>query len=613
MAKTEATTLARAFPNPYELSPPPEAEGWERMYPAYYRFDGTRRNYEVDKFWFFDGLHYPEPMYPFDTIMPESTWAILNQFTTKYFVVPGALGLDHRILNGYIFVGPTTVTDPEEIKRRAELFDDRAGYYFQNWDRLYEEWVSRTENLVQRLREIKFESLPEVIPTEAVHSSRNVSEAHRLLESYDRLIENFHEMQYQHFDMVGLGYGAYYVLISFCREAFPGITDQTITKMVVGIEILMTRPDDELRKLAKLAVELGIGDAFDGGDPDDILARLRERDGGDRWLAAFEEAREPWFWFSTGTGLTHQYPAWNDDLSFPFSILTGYIHKSNAGENIDRDVDTIVVERERITAEYREFLDDAGKAKFDELIALARMVFPLVENHNFYTEHYHHSTFWNKVRELGAVVAHHGFLNDAEDIFLFHRWEIHQLLWDLVGGWALGGPPDRSDYWKNEARERERMLEALRHWKPPVALGPVPERFADPLVDMLWGVTDETVNEWLKVESGEVGAAKELRGIPASAGVVQGPARVILSLGELGDVQEGDVLVCPVTAPSWAPVFPKIKAAVCDVGGLMAHAAIVAREYGLPAVVGTGIGTKTIETGQTVEVDGTNGIVRVLD
>ena len=77
-------------------------------------------------------------------------------------------------------------------------------------------------------------------------------------------------------------------------------------------------------------------------------------------------------------------------------------------------------------------------------------------------------------------------------------------------------------------------------------------------------------------------------------------------------VQEGDVLICPVTAPSWAPVFPKIKAAVCDVGGLMAHAAIVAREYGLPAVVGTGIGTKTIETGQTVEVDGTNGIVRVL-
>jgi pyruvate,water dikinase len=129
---------------------------------------------------------------------------------------------------------------------------------------------------------------------------------------------------------------------------------------------------------------------------------------------------------------------------------------------------------------------------------------------------------------------------------------------------------------------------------------------------MLWGVTNESVNEWINAELGKDGGPRELKGIPASPGVVQGTARVILSLGELGKVEEGDVLICPVTAPSWAPVFPKIKAAVCDVGGLMAHAAIVAREYGLPCVVGTGIGTKTIETGQTVEVDGTNGTIRVI-
>jgi pyruvate,water dikinase len=610
MATTSEPT--RTFPDPYQLPPPAGAEGWERMYPGYYRFDGTRRDYEVDKFWFFDGLHYPEPMHPFDTIMPESTWAILNQFTTKYFVVPSALGLDHRILNGYIYVSPTPVEDAEEIQKRAVLFDDRAGYYFQNWDRLYDEWVERAEDLIRRLREIRFEPLPEVISAEAVHSSRNISEAHRMLESYNRLIENFHEMQYQHFDMVGLGYGAYYVLIAFCREAFPGIADQTITKMVVGIDILMTRPDDELRKLAKLAVELGLEDAFDGSEADAVLARLAEHDRGQEWLDAFEAAREPWFWFSTGTGLTHQYPAWNDDLTFPFSILTGYVKKAKAGENVDRDVETIRVERERITAEYRALLEGDAQQKFDELIALARTVFPLVENHNFYTEHFHHSNFWNKVRELGAVIAAQGFLDDKEDIFLFHRWEIPQLIWDVIGGWALDGPPDRSEYWRQEARERESMLEALRHWKPPVALGPVPDNFADPLVDMLWGVTNETVAEWLGAESGEDGGTRVLKGIPASAGLVEGRARVILSLGELGDIQEGDILICPVTAPSWAPVFPKIKAAVCDVGGLMAHAAIVAREYGLPAVVGTGIGTKVIETGQMVQVDGTNGIVRIL-
>ena len=131
MTTEQGTTSRGSFPNPYEIGSIPGAEGWERMYPSYYRFDGTRRDYEVEKFWFFDGLHYPEPMYPFDTLMPEGTWAILNQFTTKYFLVPSALGLDHRILNGYIYVSPTPVSDPAEVERRTQLFQERAGFYLR--------------------------------------------------------------------------------------------------------------------------------------------------------------------------------------------------------------------------------------------------------------------------------------------------------------------------------------------------------------------------------------------------------------------------------------------------------------------------------------------------
>lgn len=602
-----------SFPNPYEIETPSGADGWEKLYPAYYRFDGTRRDEEVDKFWFFDGLHYSEPMYPFDTIMPESTWGILSQFATKYFVVPSALGIDHRILNGYIYISPTPVTDPEVVEERAQLFGPRAEYYFQNWDRLYEEWIARAEDCIRRLRGIKFQPLPDVIAEEDVLRSRNVSEAQWLLQSYDRLIELFHEMQYSHFDMVTLGYGAYYSFVAFCRKAFPGIEDQTISKMVVGIDILMTRPDDELRKLAKLAVELGIEDAFDDPDPDSVLHEVGQRRDGSRWLDALEEAREPWFWFSTGTGLTHEYPAWNDDLTFPLTILKGYINQVRAGEDIDRNIDAIVDERERLTSEYRSYLDGADQEKFDELIGLSRTVYPLVEDHNFYTEHYFHSVFWNKVRELGEIFVQQGFLDDGEEIFLFHRWEIHHLLWDLTAAWGLDGPADRSSYWRREAKERDRIMDALRQWRPPAALGPVPEHFEDPLVDMLWGVTDETVREWIRMEQGDGEGSGELTGIAASAGTVRGRARVILSLGELDQIEEGDILVCRVTAPGWAPVFPKIKAAVCDVGGLMAHAAIVAREYGLPAVVGTGMGTRYIEDGQTVEVDGTNGVVRILE
>jgi len=80
----------------------------------------------------------------------------------------------------------------------------------------------------------------------------------------------------------------------------------------------------------------------------------------------------------------------------------------------------------------------------------------------------------------------------------------------------------------------------------------------------------------------------------------------------MAEVQEGEILVAPITAPSWAPLFGKIRATVTDVGGIMSHAAIVCREYGLPAVTGTASATRRIRTGQWIRVDGDNGRVTVL-
>jgi pyruvate,water dikinase len=133
---------------------------------------------------------------------------------------------------------------------------------------------------------------------------------------------------------------------------------------------------------------------------------------------------------------------------------------------------------------------------------------------------------------------------------------------------------------------------------------------------MLWGITTEMVGQWLAAQDGERGngaGSGELHGFAASPGVAEGPARVITSVAQLDRVRTGDILVCPITAPSWAPVFSRIQGAVSDIGGIMSHAAIVSREYGLPAVVGTGFGTKQIRDGQRVRVDGNAGVVTVLD
>ena len=126
----------------------------------------------------------------------------------------------------------------------------------------------------------------------------------------------------------------------------------------------------------------------------------------------------------------------------------------------------------------------------------------------------------------------------------------------------------------------------------------------DPITVMLWGITPERLQEWARAQDG---AQIELRGSPAAPGVVEGPARIVKSVDQMADVRDGEILVCGSTSPAWAPIFSRITATVTDIGGVMSHAAIVCREYGLPAVVGTGRATAQIRTGQRIRVDGVGG------
>jgi pyruvate,water dikinase len=612
MAAVEDT--AKRFPSPHGIATPAGAEGWQQMYPYYALLSEPRREFEEGKLWFYDGMHNPEPIYPFDTIMTENWWVACNALTTRVWVLPPSLGIDHRIINGYLYISPNTISDPEQIAARAVHFQRRAGHYYANWDEIYANWIEKAEDCIARLKAIEFAPLPEVEREEYVTGHRGLFSSHDLARSYDELIQNLFEMGAYHFEMLNLGYGAYLTFRELCQQAFPGITDQTVARMVAGIDILLFRPDDEVRRLAKRAVELGLADvvAAHASEPQALLDAIAAAPRGTDWLADLEAAKDPWFWYSTGAGYTHTDRAWIDDLRLPFSALRGYVEKLGAGERIDRPLERIVAERTRITDEYRELLgSDEDRTGFDELVALARQVYPYVENHNFYVEHWHHSIFWSKVRELGEVFVAHGFFEAADDIFLLHRNEVRDALYDLSIGWAVGTEARGPSYWPPIVAQRRRLLEELRGWSPPPALGVPPEAITEPLTVMLWGITTETVQEWLG--AGTDAAAGVLNGVAASPGKARGRARVVTDPKHLHDVETGEILVCRVTAPSWAPVFSRLGAAVSDVGGIMAHTAIVSREYGLPAVVGTGYATQTITTGQLIEVDGDTGVVRILE
>ncbi len=111
----------------------------------------------------------------------------------------------------------------------------------------------------------------------------------------------------------------------------------------------------------------------------------------------------------------------------------------------------------------------------------------------------------------------------------------------------------------------------------------------------------------------EEAGVRELRGIAASKGTFTGPARIILGEEQFDKLRPGDVLVCPVTSPVWSVLFAKIGALVTDSGGVLSHPAIIAREYGVPAVVATGNATEIITDGQQIVVDGEAGLVRLQE
>ena len=599
-----------AFPSPFSIEAPPGCEGWQEMYPYYALFDERRRESDEPRFWFWNSMHFPVPMPAFDVICIDSPYQAVGSWQNRVFAVPPAMGIDYRIVNGYVYISGNPVTDPAKIAERAEFFQKRAGFYYENWTELYGKWRAKMESLIAELGDLHVPELPEYEPDEVAFGDDRNTAFYEVLDAYGRALRLDDLMWQHHFEFLLLGYGAYGAFAEFCKTHMPDIPDQHIAQMVAGIDVLLFKPDAELRRLARLALDTGVDGAFaQGRSPEEIDAALEQSEAGRSWLEELEKAKDPWFNMATGDGLYHYYRSWLDDPSIPYAALIGYVTALRSGEQIERPAEEIKRERDRLAYEYGALLDDDSRGAFNNLLALSRTVFPYVEEHKFFCDYWFLTRWWNKIREFGALLAERGFLQDGEDIFQLTRHEVASALDEMVLTWATGGEPLGPKHWPPIVARRKEILERLAQWNPPPALGVTPEAITDPMTIMLWGVTTERVREWARQQDG----GRVLNGAAASPGLIEGVARVVKSVNELSDLQDGEILVCGSTSPAWAPIFSKIKATVTDVGGVMSHAAIVCREYGLPAVVGTGRATSEIHTGQTIRVDGTEGVVTLLD
>jgi pyruvate,water dikinase len=195
---------------------------------------------------------------------------------------------------------------------------------------------------------------------------------------------------------------------------------------------------------------------------------------------------------------------------------------------------------------------------------------------------------------VGDRLVEEGVIDDREDtVFLLYN-ELRRLLGDPKAFDAKTLVSQRRD-------EREQAFEI----RPPAWAGTATQAALDFPYLGLWGFPE-------KFNRPASTAGAELKGLPASPGVAEGVARHVRSLEEFDQVRMGEILVCQMTNPAWVVLFTKIAGLVTDAGGASSHPAVVSREFGIPAVVGTSIATQRIKTGDRIRVNGSTGVVELL-
>jgi rifampicin phosphotransferase len=325
---------------------------------------------------------------------------------------------------------------------------------------------------------------------------------------------------------------------------------------------------------------------------DQALERLRST-WFDEELAAFMDAQgdRP----VDGFELT---PTWRE---MPELIVSSVKAHLDSGYDPDAEDAEFHAWREQRIAELRSRLSEDARAEFDRARTLGERAYPLNDTHNQLIYDLPVALMRYRGVEAGRRLREAGLVADVEDVFFLDWRELARALLE-----------------RNPVREliAERKAEHARQQtrRPAPVLGtpppPPPLSAFPPHVAEFFAVLAEMTAQ--PERSSQPPRHDGVNGAAGSPGVAEGPVCVVLGSNDFHKVRPGDILVCPVTTPMWTPLFPFVAGLVSDTGGALSHPAIIAREYGLPSVVGTGNGTRVLKDGQRVRIDGSNGTVELL-
>jgi pyruvate,water dikinase len=333
--------------------------------------------------------------------------------------------------------------------------------------------------------------------------------------------------------------------------------------------------------------------AFHAGDTAAaVVEALEASEPGRRFL---EERLRPYqLEFGNKAIWSHEfvYPTWRENPAPIIEAVRGYLETDY---DFPGELQAVKDDLEQAVSELMHDVPPGeGREKLQAALDLSMRMNPLTPDHHFFIDQGTNAHVRLVLVALGRRLAENGVLDDPEDVMFLRYNELRALLGDPQAFAAKAVVSGRRD-------ERERAF-ALR---PPDWVGTATQTQLEFPYYTLWGFPEKFFRP-------PPARREEITGLAASPGVVEGSARLVESLDEFDQVKDGEILVCRMTNPAWVVLFTKIAGLVTDAGGVAAHPAVVSREFGIPAVVGTSDATRRIGTGDRVRVNGSTGVVEIL-
>ena len=527
--------------------------------------------------WELDPMHFPEAL----PVLEGQIWCCvsdegMNPAFEEYEMPIRAM---NKVINGYIYSAMVPAVAPEEMEAQGERSQEQVGMRLA---RLEESWNE--------------EWLPEIKEHLAFWDAFDLQGAttEDLRAHFEVTLERANRLWLIHFQIVTPVYMAMGLFDDLYHELFEDEGTFDSYQLLGGFDNKTLEVNRALWDLSRRAAEVPeVRRVLEEKASAEVVAALGESVAGQAFLGELRAFLETCG--QRGPTWSLSQPSWIEDPQPVILNLQDYVVQTERDPRIQQA--TMVGEREQAVAAARQRLQgypQQAVEQFEFLLKASQMAIVLTEDHGYWIDFNSMYRVRRVIMELGRRFTEVGVLAEADDIFHLELDEVSRAAIDLPEGDL-----------RAQVEERRATLAHFQSVSPPRRLGadygPPPDNALTRSFGKFFVLPPEPQDE-----------EGILKGNAGSPGKVQGPARVIRSLEQAEALQQGDVLVAETTSPPWTPLFGTAAAIVTDTGGILSHCAVVAREYRIPAVVGTGAATAAISDGQIVEVDGDNGIVKIV-